>query len=120
MSSERLANVLKDRRILREAYTLCRMIIFNLRTFLDTEDYKYLKRAYDLVEYVSSKKEYVENMNGFRDLYNNLKTLIDLLESRGWKLSEEEYGRASEQVTYTIARANIIAMGINFKIKRMR
>lgn len=120
MSSEHLSQTIKDRRILRETYTLCRMIIFNLRSFLDVEDYGYLKKACELAEYASSKIDYLENMHGFRDLYNNLKDLRNQLESKSWKLTEEEYGRISEQVTYTIVRANIIAMGLNFKLKRMK
>lgn len=120
MSVDRLADVMKPRSALRKSYALCRMIIFNLRSFLDEEDYSYLKRAYRLVEYASSKKEFVENMNGFMDLYNNLKSMYDFLESKGWKLTDEELLRVSEQVTYSIARANIIAMGINFRLKRMK
>ncbi len=115
-----MSKVIESRRILREAFTLTRMVVFNLRAFLDTEDYKYFKRAYKLVEYAASKPQYVENMYGFRDLYNNMKAMYELLESRSWNPSEEEYAKLSEQVTYTIVRANLIATGINFRLKRFK
>lgn len=99
---------------------MTRMIIFNLRAFLDTEDYKYFDQANKLVMYAASKPDYSENMYGFRDLYNNMKTMHELIESKNQKLTEEEYSKLSEQVIYTIVRANLIATGVNFRLKRAK
>ena len=115
-----MSKVIEERKTLREVFILTRMIIFNLRAFLDTEDYKYFRRAYRLVEYSASKPQYSDNMHGFRDLFNNMKKMHEMLESRNWRLTEEEYSKLSEQVTYTIVRANLIATGVNFRLKRFK
>ena len=67
--------VQENRRRLMEAFTLTRMILNDLRLFLDTEDTRYLERAYKIGEYVWNKKQYVDLMAGARDLYNNLKSM---------------------------------------------
>lgn len=108
------------RRIMREAFTLTRMIIQSLRLFLDTDDYKHLERAYRLGEYAASKPEYVSEMTGFQDLRLNLKSIHEKLSSMNWNPGLEEHAEISHQVTYTIVRANIIANGISFRLKRMR
>lgn len=115
-----MSKTIEERKTLREVFTLTRMIIFNLRAFLDTEDYKYFKRAYKLVEYAASKPQYSGNIHGFRDLYNNMKSMYEVAESRNWSLTDEEYSKLSEQTIYTIVRANLIASGLNFRLKRAR
>ncbi|MEM0452987.1 MAG: hypothetical protein QW048_03565 [Nitrososphaerota archaeon] len=115
-----MSEVLQERRILREAYTILRMLIFNLRAFLDTEDKKYLERAYSILCYASSDPRYVEKMHGFKDLQKNLESIYSEFKDKGLNLGEEDFSRLSEQVVYTIVRANIIATGINFRLKRMK
>ncbi|MEM2017323.1 MAG: hypothetical protein QW718_07325, partial [Nitrososphaerota archaeon] len=102
-----MSKAIEERKTLREVFTLTRMVIFNLKAFLDTEDHKYFKRAYKLVEYAASRPQYSENIYGFRDLYNNMKSMHDLIESKNWNLTGDEYSKLSEQVVYTMVRANI-------------
>ena len=109
----------KRRRVL-EAYTVARMIISDLRLFLDTEDYHYLERAYRLGEKAWSDDGYAEEMPGLRDLYGNLKTIYEQGSSRGWKLSDEEHAELSHRASYALLRANIIAAGLSFRLKRMK
>jgi len=114
-----MSQILEKRSILREAFTLTRMVIHDLRGFLETENYNYLERAYRLVEHASSKKEYGEEMAGLRDLRENLKEIHEKLSEKN-DLTEEEHAELSHQVVYAIVRANLIANGLNFKLKRMR
>ncbi len=110
----------ENRKKMMEAFTLARMIVNDLRLFLDTEDTKYLERAYKIGEYIWNSKEYTSMMAGAQDLYNNLKSMYELVKSKNGRLDDYEMGDLNHQASYTLMRANIIAMGLSFKLRRMR
>ncbi len=109
----------EKRRKTLEAYTLARMILSDLRGFLDHEDYRYLQRAYRLGEYAWNNG-FLDEMPGLRDLYSNLKSMYELGASKRWELSDEEFAELSHQASYTLLRASVIASGLNYRLKRMR
>lgn len=109
-----------ERKELLETYTLMRMIVSDLRLFLDTEDYGYLRRAYRLCEKAWGDGRRAGEVAGLRDLYNNMKSMYERGEAQGWRLSDEEHAELSHQASYTLMRANIIAAGLSFRLKRMR
>ncbi len=112
--------VQENRRRLMEAFTLARMVVNDLRLFLDTEDTGYIERAYKIGEYIWNNKEYAGLMSGVQDLYNNLKSMYQLVKSKNGRLDDYEMGDLNHQASYTLMRANIIAMGLSFKLRRMR
>jgi hypothetical protein len=95
---------------LKECWTTLREVIADLRSFVETDDYSFIEMA----------KERVSALSGMRDLINNVREMYrKVLEANG-KLDDIDHGLLVQQAIYSITRANILAVGIEFRLKRMR
>ncbi|MEM2095006.1 MAG: hypothetical protein QXV86_01875 [Candidatus Caldarchaeum sp.] len=109
----------KERPELVELHEGLRRVVKALRIFLDTEDYGFLKKAFELHQKLLSNKHY-QGLSGRLDLENNLRAMNQVYLAYGEKTDDFTHGRLLDQVVYTIVRANIISTGLEFKLKRMR
>ncbi|MEM1943419.1 MAG: hypothetical protein QXO30_08105 [Candidatus Caldarchaeum sp.] len=109
----------KERPELVELHEGLRSLVKALRSFLDTEDYGWLKKAFEVHQKLVSNKHY-QGLSGRLDLDNNLRAMNQVYLAYGEKSDDFTHGRLLDQVVYTIVRANIISTGLEFKLKRMR
>ncbi|MCS7110439.1 MAG: hypothetical protein NZ956_03095 [Candidatus Caldarchaeum sp.] len=96
-----------------------RALAKSLRKFLDTEDFGHFEEALRTHQTIKASKVY-EHLSGHLDLDNNISQLKIIYDSTGGKIDDIAFGRMLDQVVYTIVRANIMATGLEFKLKRMR
>jgi len=104
---------------LRDVWRGLREIVGDLRAFLETDDYRFLVSAHERCESLSSISEAAE-LSGFRDLLENLRGMRGRIGVGGHSISTIEHGLLAQQAVYSIARANILATGIEFRLKRAR
>lgn len=104
----------------KSLWLFLRSVIRNLRAFLDTNDYKFVTEAYKQVEIFNSVNKYVDELSGLRDLLNNLSEMHARVTSNGAKISLLEHGLLAQQAVYAISRANILSVGLEFKLKRFK
>jgi len=109
----------KERPELLELHRHLREIIAELRKFIDTEEYNHLERAMQIHENVKGHRHY-SVLSGRLDLENNLHSMYQTYRSLKGRLDDLIHGRLLDQAVYTIVRANIMATGLEFKLKRMR
>jgi len=108
---EELDDVLK---ILRE-------IISALQKFLDTDDYKFIEDAYaSCYKLLNNHKLNNYELSGKKDLVRNIEMMYEKIKSRKDDLDLLEHGLLVQQAVYTITRANIMAVGVEFKMKRIK
>ncbi|GBC68722.1 hypothetical protein HRbin01_00406 [archaeon HR01] len=107
----------KERPDILSMHRSVRDIIESLQKFVETEDYAYVERAFNEKERLKSHGK-LEYISGFQDLESNLDTLYNSV--KGGVAADFVHGRLVDQAVYTIVRANIIATGLEFKLKRMR
>jgi len=111
LSTEELGEVLK---ILRE-------IISSLQGFLETDNYRFIEDAYSACSKLLSDHRLSNcELSGKIDLVRNLESMYEKIKTRKDGLGLLEHGLLVQQAVYTITRANIMAVGIEFKIKRSK
>ena len=94
-------------------------MIADLRSFVETDDYSFIEMAKERVSALEDG-EVVRELSGVRDLVNNVREMHrKVLEANG-KLDDIDHGLLVQQTIYSITRANILAVGIEFRLKRMR
>jgi hypothetical protein len=104
---------------LKECWTTLREVIADLRSFVETDDYSFIEMAKERVSALEDG-EVVSELSGMRDLINNVREMYrKVLEANG-KLDDIDHGLLVQQAIYSITRANILAVGIEFRLKRMR
>jgi hypothetical protein len=104
---------------LKECWTTLREVIADLRSFVETDDYSFIEMAKERVNALEDG-EVVSELSGMRDLINNVREMYrKVLEANG-KLDDIDHGLLVQQAIYSITRANILAVGIEFRLKRMR
>lgn len=103
----------------REVWKTLREIVADLRSFLETDDYSFIRAASEKAESLASNKEAAE-ISGMRDLIENLRDMREKLERSGYSLSTVEHGLLAQQAVYAISRSNILATGLEFRFKRAR
>jgi hypothetical protein len=104
---------------LKECWTTLREVIADLRSFVETDDYSFIEMAKERVSALEDG-EVVRELSGMRDLINNVREMYrKVLEANG-KLDDIDHGLLVQQAIYSITRANILAVGIEFRLKRMR
>lgn len=104
---------------MREATSLLRQIITNLRAFLDTEQTTYIEKAYEVNKTIRERVVF-DVISGYEDLDNNLKSMYTALKENDGELKPVFIANLTNQAVYTIVKANIADVGLGFKIKRMR
>jgi hypothetical protein len=109
----------KDRPELLSLHGELRKLIGCLRQFIDTEDYGFLEKAYTVKEKIKNSMK-IEWLSGFEDLDKNLNIMYYSWMEAGGNLGDFVHGRLLDQAVYSIVRANIMATGLEFKMKRMR
>lgn len=104
---------------LRECWTTLREVIADLRSFVETDDYAFIERAKERVASLEDG-ELMGELSGIRDLISNVRDMHrKVLEANG-RLDDIDHGLLVQQAIYSITRANILAVGIEFRMKRMR
>ncbi|MCS7143005.1 MAG: hypothetical protein NZ920_04325 [Aigarchaeota archaeon] len=103
----------------RDLWFVLRTIIKNLRNFLDTENYGYVVEAYKAHTRIHSE-DLSQNLWGWTDLVENLRSMYEKVTSNDMKLSTIEHGSLVQQAVYTISRANIMCVGLEFRLKRLK
>ncbi len=109
----------KDRPELLTLHHSLRELIGCLRNFIDSEDYGFLEKAYTIKEKIKNTM-HIGYLSGFNDLDKNLNAMYIVWREAGKNLEDYTHGRLLDQAVYSIARANIMATGLEFKLKRMR
>ncbi len=103
-----------------ECRTKIKELIYYLRKFLDEEDYSYIEKAYQVNEQLKNNQEFLKMMSGYDDLNNNMVSIYNKWRDNGDNMDSALHAHISNQVVYTITRANLIVTGLEFKLKRMR
>ncbi|MDJ0269790.1 MAG: hypothetical protein NXY59_04455 [Aigarchaeota archaeon] len=109
-----------QRATMLECRTKIKELIYYLRKFLDEEDYSYIEKAYQTNEQLKNNQEFLKIMAGYDDLNNNIVSIYSKWRENGGNVDSMLHARISNQVVYAITRANLIATGLEFKLKRMR
>lgn len=109
----------KDRPEIISLHSSLRELISSLRMFLDTENYNYLERAYSIKEKIKTRMR-IEWLSGFDDLDRNITAIHNVWRENGGVVKDFVHGRLLDQAVYSLVRANIMATGLEFKMKRMR
>jgi hypothetical protein len=110
-STEDLIDILK---ILRE-------IIMSLQKFIDSDDYKFIEDARSSCHKLMNNHRLSNyDLSGKNDLVRNVESMYEKIKSRKNGLDLLEHGLLVQQAVYTITRANIMAVGIEFKLKRSK
>jgi len=94
-------------------------LILSLRLFLDEEDWTYVQKAHETKEQLKLGG-CMTFMAGFQDLENNIDSIYNALKQSNGNVDRMLFGHLSNQAVYAITRANLIATGLEFKLKRMR
>jgi len=105
---------------LKETWSILRGIVDSLRGFIDTDDYAFIERAHRLGGELREKLGGDDKLSGERDLINNLASMYEKVQRAGGSLPTMEHGLLVQQAIYTITRANIMSVGLEFKMKRMK
>ncbi|MEM4417893.1 MAG: hypothetical protein QXD32_07540, partial [Nitrososphaerota archaeon] len=61
-----------------------------------------------------------EWLSGFDDLDRNITAIHNVWRESGGDFRDFVHGRLLDQAVYSLVRANIMATGLEFKMKRMR
>jgi hypothetical protein len=111
LSTEDLIDILK---ILRE-------IITSLQKFIDSDDYRFIEDARSSCHKLMNNHRLSNyDLSGKNDLVRNVESMYEKIKSRKNGLDLLEHGLLVQQAVYTITRANIMAVGIEFKLKRSK
>lgn len=109
-----MSRAVEDRSGMMLLWSKIRVVADALRSFLETEDYSYIERAW------SACKEIDLDASGIRDLRSNLEAIYNASMPSHGKPNLDLHAHLISQATYTIVRANILLRGIEFKMKRMK
>lgn len=105
---------------LKETWSILRGIVESLRGFIDTDDYSYIEKAQALAGELREKVGGDDELSGERDLLNNISSMYRRVKEMGGAMPSIEHGLLVQQAVYTITRANIMSVGLEFKMKRMK
>ncbi|MEM2004432.1 MAG: hypothetical protein QW689_05525 [Nitrososphaerota archaeon] len=106
---------------LNNVLNILREIILSLQKFLETDDYKFIENAYSScskllnIIHIDSHE-----LAGKMDLVKNIESMYDKVRYQKNNFDLENHGLLVQQAVYTITRANIMAVGLEFKIKRTK
>ncbi len=107
--------------ILNDALQVLNKVRASLRSFLETDDYSFIEEAYKYcLELMDDQRLSNYNLHGKDDLLKNLASILEKVRSHKTNLNLIEHGLLVQQVVYALTRANIMAVGIEFRIKRYR
>lgn len=107
--------------ILNDALQVLNKVRASLRSFLETDDYRFIEEAYKhCLELINDQRLSNYSLHGKDDLVNNLASIFEKVRSHKNNLNLIEHGLLVQQAVYALTRANIMAVGTEFKIKRYR
>ncbi|MEN3047587.1 MAG: hypothetical protein ABDH63_02240 [Candidatus Caldarchaeales archaeon] len=106
-------------RALREAWEQLRLVISDLRAFVETDDYGFVRNASERVRALE-REELMSELSGLRDLVNNVREMDRRVSESNGRLDDIDHGLLVQQAVYSISRANIISVGIEFRLKRLK
>ncbi|MCS7117728.1 MAG: hypothetical protein NZ957_02960 [Thaumarchaeota archaeon] len=104
---------------LRECWERLRLTIADLRAFIETDDYEFVRRAGERVRELENN-EYLSELSGLTDLISNVKAMNQKITQSNGKLDDVDHGLLVQQAVYSISRANILSVGIEFRLKRAK
>lgn len=94
-------------------------MIADLRTFIETDDYEFVRRAAEQAKELEND-ELLSELSGLTDLVNNVKTMNQKISQSNGKLDDVDHALLVQQAVYSISRANILSVGIEFRFKRAK
>lgn len=111
----------RDIEALNDILHILREVISNLRKFLETDDYEFIEEAYSSCSRLLNDAR-INNyeLAGKMDLFRNIESMREKVKNQKTNLDLIEHGLLVQQAVYAITRANILAVGTEFKIKRAK
>lgn len=106
-------------RALREAWEQLRLVISDLRSFVETDDYGFVRSAAERIRSLEGE-ELASELSGLRDLINNVREMNRKVSESNGRLDDIDHGLLVQQAVYSISRANIVSVGIEFRLKRLK
>ncbi len=104
---------------LKGCWATLREVIADLRSFVETDDYSFIEMARERVSTLDDG-DVIGELSGVRDLINNVREMHRKVVEANGRLDDIDHGLLVQQAIYAITRANILAVGIEFRLKRMR